>query len=309
MPLLCYKPITTKAGPVGCGQCMECRFNKRRVWTHRIMLESVVHEKTSFVTLTYNDENLPEGGSVDPRHLQLFLKRMRKHYEPIRVRFFGVGEYGDDTNRPHYHLALFGVDGNDTTGRSLVHTHPQRLSRYECNLDRSWDFGHVHVASLSFDSAQYIAGYVVKKLTKVTDERLEGRYPEFARMSLRPGIGGHAATVVAQALCDAERTNGPAVMSDMPRVLRTGRGDYPLGFYMRERIAGALGLVKDSDALVYRASVERLQKLQSLLADSEKNWMGLPDYTKARKRLEAANAQTQINRAKRRDIYAQRKKI
>lgn len=273
------------------------------------MLEAVVHEKTSFVTLTYSDDKLPEGGSVVPLHLQLYLKKIRKAYEPLRLRFFAVGEYGDSSDRPHYHLAIFGMDGSYHTGRSLLHPHPQRLSRLETYMDRCWDFGHVHVGDLTFDSAQYIAGYVTKKLTKATDERLAGRHPEFARMSLRPGIGGHSATVIAQALLDAERTNGPAVTADMPRVLRTGRGDYPLGSYMRERIAGVLGLEKDSNALVYRASVERLQKLQSFLEDGEKNELGLPTYTKARKRMEAANAQTQLNRQTRRDIRAVGKKI
>ena len=47
------------AVPFGCGQCLPCRVNKRRLWTNRIMLESMCHDDNAFVTLTYNDDNIP----------------------------------------------------------------------------------------------------------------------------------------------------------------------------------------------------------------------------------------------------------
>ena len=107
--------------PVGCGQCLPCRINKRREWTFRLELEASLHEHNSFVTLTYADQFLPEDGSVNPRHTQLWLKRLRKVLDPRKVRFFLCGEYGDQTFRPHYHACLFGVGLDDA------------------HLDRDWE--------------------------------------------------------------------------------------------------------------------------------------------------------------------------
>lgn len=185
------------------------------------MLESLVHAEASFVTLTYNNENLPEGGTLVPRDLQLFLKRLRKHET---VRYFGVGEYGDRTWRPHYHLALFGVG-------------PDR----ENIIRASWGGGFVHVGELTFESAQYIAGYVAKKLTKHDDPSLEGRYPEFARMSLRPGIGAVALPQIIREI----QASAHARRLGVPRVLGTGRKTLPLGRYLRERLRIGLDLPKE----------------------------------------------------------------
>lgn len=46
------------------------------------------------------------------RHYQLFFKRLRKWYgKPIR--YFGTGEYGSKTQRPHYHFIIFGLKLDD----------------------------------------------------------------------------------------------------------------------------------------------------------------------------------------------------
>lgn len=107
--MMCRDPYVSPAGPVyGCGQCMPCRLNKRRVWAHRIMLEAYQYEHNAFVTLTYAPEKLPENGSLVPEHVQSWLKRLRARVAPSKFRFFLVGEYGDESERPHYHAALFG---------------------------------------------------------------------------------------------------------------------------------------------------------------------------------------------------------
>jgi len=155
------------------------------------MLEANEKEDNCFVTLTYSDENLPggvDGATLQPKDLQDWLKRFRSAIQPTKVRYFAVGEYGDRTWRPHYHLALFGW--------------PQcryGFSRYTdrrkdccscCDVIReTWGLGHIAVGSLETSSAQYIAGYVTKKMTFNDDPRLKGRHPEFARMSRNPAIG------------------------------------------------------------------------------------------------------------------------
>lgn len=181
-----------------------------------------MHEKNSFVTLTYSDEFLPEDGSVSVRHFQLFVKRLRKALFPIKIRYFGVGEYGEKTFRPHYHLIVFGADD------------------YE-KISEAWPYGHVVVGFVSLDSLAYVAGYVTKKLTKKGDPRLGGRHPEFSRMSLRPGIGADYMENVANVLTSKY---GSMILKsgDVPMVLQHGKKKLPLGRYLRQRLRLEVGI-------------------------------------------------------------------
>lgn len=251
-----------KSFSYGCGQCMPCRLNRRRIWTHRILLEALVHERSSFVTLTYSDDNLPEGGSLRPRDLQLFLKRLRKRGS---VRFFGVGEYGDQSFRPHYHVALFGYPVC-SRGRTM-HLN-QRCCDVCAVLKADWQLGGIDSGDLTLDSAQYIAGYVTKKMTSVDDVRLSGRYPEFARMSLRPGVGAVAIPDVAAALSGEIGQREIANSGDVPSVLSHGRRRLPLGRYMREVLRRSLNVEKsDGKAEAYRKSAEMLVLYKDYLLD------------------------------------------
>ena len=103
---------------VSCGQCMPCRINRRTEWQTKLMLEWKTFPDAVFVTLTYAPEYLPhgdffKGGNLDKEHLQKFLKRFRFNYQSAygrtMIRHFAVGEYGDKSQRAHYHLILFNV--------------------------------------------------------------------------------------------------------------------------------------------------------------------------------------------------------
>lgn len=248
----CRNPYLRGIHAYGCGQCMPCRYNRRRIWTHRMMLEAACHEENCFVTLTYAVENLsymsPEGvlsrgvpplnglPSLAPVDLRNWLKRLRGVIAPIKVRYYAVGEYGDQTERPHYHIALFGYPtcrfGKTRTDRSPCCD--------VCELMRTtWNMGHVFVGELSVESAQYICGYVTKKMTSKNDSRLGGRYPEFCRMSLKPGIGGDFMHDVASGLMDYEAKAG--VQDDVPAALRHGVRVLPLGRYLRRRLRKLTG--------------------------------------------------------------------
>lgn len=220
-------------------QCMPCLINRKRMWTSRLMLEQRMHDYSAFITLTYDDLHLPSDGSVHPEHLQLFLKRLR-HYVAERIRFYGVGEYGDRSNRPHYHLAVFG-------GVHPLHIHPAeaafRRVVCDCVVCTAWGQGGVDVADLTAESAAYIVSYTTKRLTRKGDPRLEGRHPEFARMSLRPGIGALAMPVLGEAL-----THGPggaaSIVSegDVPMVVRHSKKLWPLGRYLRGKLREEVGM-------------------------------------------------------------------
>jgi len=203
------------------------------------MLEATQHEGNSFVTLTYDDEHLPEGHELRPKDLSSFLKRLRKSIYPLKIRYFGVGEYGEQTKRPHYHLALFGYQQCEKGV-----TRPNR-SGYCCDLcdrvQRNWAMGNIYSGGLETTSAAYIAGYVTKKLTNPDDPRLEGKHPEFARMSLKPGIGSEFTHEIANTLL-THRLDTP---ENIPTHLRHGSTHLPLGRYLRRHLVARTGLSQD----------------------------------------------------------------
>lgn len=240
--MLCSKPHVMQGMAFGCGQCLPCRINKKRVWVHRLMLEAAQKKDNAFVTLTYSDENLPEGLTLVPKDVQDWLKRLRFQVKPLRLRFFLVGEYGDRTSRPHYHVALFGYP---PCGRGRT-DHRRANCCESCDRIRSsWGLGGIDVGTLTPESAAYIAGYVTKKLTNKDDpyvqQVLNGRHEEFARMSRHPGIGGEFADDIASVLLQHE-----LVTPDLlPTSLRHGSRLLPLGSYLRNRIRERTGVSKE----------------------------------------------------------------
>lgn len=256
--MLCKNPYVTSAGVHGCGQCMPCRFNARRVWVHRLMLEAAQYEDNSFVTLTYSDENLPEGGTLVPDHYRLWLKRLRERIAPLRIRFFLVGEYGDKTFRPHYHAALFNF-ASCRYGQSQYSPFRKNCCA-QCDLVRdTWRFGNVLLGTLEDASAGYMAGYVTKKMTRKDDGRLNGRHPEFGRMSLRPGIGGDAMWEIADSLMKYEIDEA---MKDVPTALRHGKKQLPLGRYLRNRVRSFVGREARAPQAVIDEMAEELRPMR-----------------------------------------------
>lgn len=237
MATLCRNPYVQGSAAYDCGSCLPCRRKRRRLWTHRLMLESLEAQGAAFVTLTYRPENTPVDGSLVPEHLQSWLKRLREMIAPRRVRFYAVGEYGDETSRPHYHVALFGY-GPCLWGRSQ-YTDKRLNCCSICDLVRdTWGHGFVYLGELEVKSCMYIAGYMLKKMTKVDDPRLKGRHPEFARMSLRPGIGAWAMDEIAHSLM---RYKLDEKLADVPESLRHGAKLMPLGRYLRRRLRERIG--------------------------------------------------------------------
>lgn len=196
---------------IPCGKCIGCRLQQSREWATRIMLESQDHDENWFVTLTYDDDHVPEMDfvkSVDSetgevleigtlqtlrkRDLQLFNKRLRKHFSDDKIRFFACGEYGENTARPHMHVIYFGLHIKD-----LQFFKMSRLGdKYYISdtLTRLWGNGHVLLAQLTWESAAYVARYVTKKFTgdlaKYWYDDI-GLTAPFTVMSRRPGIASN----------------------------------------------------------------------------------------------------------------------
>jgi len=150
------------------------------------------------VTLTYDDQHLPVGGSLCYPDFQRFMRRVRKSFRE-RVRFYMAGEYGERTFRPHFHALLFGVDFPD---REFLFFSGSGAKIFKSSrLSGLWPFGFSSVGDVTFESAAYVARYVMKKITGDAAAEHYRRVdlgtgevfqlvPEFNRMSLKPGIGG-----------------------------------------------------------------------------------------------------------------------
>lgn len=186
-----------------CGQCVGCRLERSRQWAMRCMHEAQLHDRNCFITLTYDSEHLPENNSLSLSDWQNFMKRLRKKYGN-GIKFFHCGEYGPVQGRPHDHACIFGHDFSDRVYLKTTKS-GERLYRSK-SLEQLWEFGFSSVGDVTFNSAAYVARYIMKKVNgKLADEIgddglkhyevmsddgeiIEIR-PEYTTMSRRPGIG------------------------------------------------------------------------------------------------------------------------
>lgn len=261
---LCRNPFIKGGAAYPCGRCEPCRWNARRLWKHRIMLERLCHADSMFLTLTYDDDHLvfdwrTRRPILVRKHLQDFLKRFRSQVEPLRFRFYGVGEYGDRSERPHYHVVIFGFPTCFSERTHRVFGTSRADWKHCCPICElvgdTWGQGDVDLGTVTSDSASYISAYVLKKMTRDDDPRLFGRPPEFCSMSLKPGIGSDAMWDVASTMMHYGLDE---VMVDVPYALKHGKADLPLGRYLRRRLRQMTG--RDE-----KAPPEVLEKMEAEL--------------------------------------------
>lgn len=154
---------------VPCGKCSICQTRRRNDWSIRLQEELKEHDRAIFLTLTYSPEHLHWdscGAHLYKRDLQLFFKRLRKALS-TKVRYYAIGEYGTNTNRPHYHAIVFGIS-----------------SRSHSTIERAWNKGLIHIGDVTPASIQYTTKFHVNKKAAPL-----GLAPEFAVMSTKPAIG------------------------------------------------------------------------------------------------------------------------
>lgn len=181
-----------------CGQCVGCRLERSRQWAIRCMHEASLYKDNCFVTLTYDEEHLPEDYSLHYDDFQRFMKRVRKKYTGKKIRFYMAGEYGENFGRPHFHACIFNLDFED---KYLWQKTESGSKIYRSKiLEELWPFGYSSIGEVNFQSAAYVARYIMKKVTgdmaeqhyeevNFTTGEIIQRKPEFNKMSLKPGIG------------------------------------------------------------------------------------------------------------------------
>lgn len=285
----CEKPTQVYGRVYPCGQCPACRIKRRREWAHRIELEAALQTDNCFMTLTYMDKCLPLRISMDhgltldtsgfayistlePGDLRNFMKRFRKRIEPHTVRFYAVGEYGTETERPHYHLAVFGFP-RCVRGTTLTSPRGKSSWRKCCEVCRivgeTWGKGDIILGTLEDAAANYVAQYVTKKMTDPADPRLRGRYPEFSRQSNREGgIGIGMMKFVAEEL---RRFNLLATQGDVPVTLRHGGKEKPLGRYLRRKLRKEVGIEENAPAITLEKMALELRPLQEIARTQPKS--------------------------------------
>lgn len=220
--MACYSPLTAFRSQDGgvvfnrfegysdcpislpCGQCIGCRLRKSQEWALRCTHEASLHEQNCFITLTFNDDNIPPFNSLDVSHVQLFMKRLRKYFADKHsisqgIRVYYAGEYGDLNQRPHYHLIIFGASFDHD--KYLWEKSPSGALLYRSpSLESLWQFGYSSVGDVNFESAGYVARYTMKKVNGdmasehyIRQDLSTGEIywikPEFSAMSRAGGIG------------------------------------------------------------------------------------------------------------------------
>jgi hypothetical protein len=184
---MCLTPMTIKRDQkgvnesftrtVGCGRCVPCLRKKQIDWCFRLQKELNNSSSACFLTLTYDDKNIPvsEGGySLDRRDFQLFMKRLRKHAnQKQKIKYYACGEYGDRTERPHYHAIVFNL--------------PKPFDKY---IKKAWKLGHIHIGTVTEASIFYTTKYALKGLRRKKPYEYDelGREPQFQLMSNGLGI-------------------------------------------------------------------------------------------------------------------------
>jgi len=247
-----------------CGQCVGCRLERSRQWAVRCVHEASLYEENSFLTLTYDDEHLPKNLSLVKSDFQKFMKILRKSIAPKRVRYYHCGEYGEEYGRPHYHALLFGYSPPD---RKYFSGKDERRLFTSDDLSRMWSKGFVVIGEVTFESAAYVARYVMKKVTGDRAKEFYGeRAPEYSTMSRRPGIGKGWFDKFKSDVYPVDRVVVRSVPTRPPRFYDTllGREDpSTLAFLKINRENNAEHYVEDvlSDGTVVRVSDSSMPRL------------------------------------------------
>lgn len=178
--MICLHPRYYAGKVFPCGKCPACLSRDREELAQRLIIEAHCSKSSYFITLTYDDEHLPMYNGVncfDKEQVRTFIRALRDSYrdDGVHFRYFVTSEYGDNTNRSHYH-AIFFYDSFES-----------RQQVYE-DIKKRWIFGNISVDSVTVASARYVAKYCLKE-DDSSDFPKGHPCRSFRLFSCRPAIG------------------------------------------------------------------------------------------------------------------------
>lgn len=229
------------------------------------MLESLSHDSSLFCTLTYDEENYPNDGSLSVKAAQDFIKRAR-YYSDSRLRYFICGEYGSRTRRAHYHAIIFGTSSRDI-------------------ISQSWKSGYVHIGDLTPASAAYCCNYVTKKIKGVAPN--DDRTPEFALQSRKPGLGAEGIKKLVSFFETREGAEYIAQNGDIPSWIRWNQKKWPIGRYLKTVLRAELGFTDTRTPTSIIASAAGSKAAQVYTAEDR-------ERLESSRRQNAHNVRTQV---------------
>jgi len=171
-----------------CGQCIECRLARSRMWAVRCVHEAQMHEENVFITLTYSPEELKKycpNGSLNKREFVLFMKRLRFKLPGQDIGVFVTGEYGEQKKRPHWHAIIFNWHPPDAVYKYSNERGDKIYSSK--TLQDLWGLGVTELGSVTFESAGYCARYAAKKLVHGHDQKHD--FHPISKKSCKHAIG------------------------------------------------------------------------------------------------------------------------
>lgn len=214
---------------VDCGKCYGCKKKKSSEWSIRLQCELTTNPKALFCTFTYDNDHLLSV-NLDKSDYQNFMKRLRFNLDGRPIKYYAVGEYGEQSFRKHFHAIIFGIFYEDTQ-----------------IINDSWQNGIVDIAPVEIGSINYTVGYIQKKLDLSDDYYINlGFTPTFSLMSR--GIGLEFVLKNYDYLRQR-------------KYIQIGKNKYPLPRYFRN-ILGLTINDKEYDDYVKKITAEKNRELQ-----------------------------------------------
>ena len=142
----------------GCGKCNECIKLKSADWALRAQHHISEFKENCFITLTYDEDNVPKPYEIKDGW-KLFMKKLRPKFNG-KLTYMVSHEYGKDNGRPHHHAILF--NGSFTDLNKWKKTNKGSQLYTSDKLNSIWRNGFTSVGDANGATANYIASYALK---------------------------------------------------------------------------------------------------------------------------------------------------